>query len=122
VIDVSGINYVRVDPAAQVAWVGSGANFAQVNAALELYGLHVPGGGCETVAVAGYMQDGGYGFTFLMFGINCEHVPGFHMAPADGHIVKANATENPDLYWAVRGGTGNNFGVLLEVAYRLHEL
>jgi FAD/FMN-containing dehydrogenase len=122
VIDVSAMNYVRVDPNAQVAWVGSGANFAQVNATLELYGLHIPGGGCETVGVAGYMQGGGYGFTSLLFGMNCDQVQGFHMALADGRIVKASAKENPDLFWAVRGGTGNNFGVLLEIEYRLHKL
>jgi FAD/FMN-containing dehydrogenase len=119
VIDVSAMNYVRVDPDARVAWVGSGANFAQVNATLELYGLHIPGGGCETVCVAGYMQGGGYGFTSLMFGMNCDKVVGFQMALADGRIVKANASENPDLFWAVRGGTGNNFGVLLEIEYSL---
>jgi FAD/FMN-containing dehydrogenase len=122
IIDVSGINYVRVDPEARVAWVGSGANFAQVNATLALYGLHVPGGGCETVGVAGYMQGGGYGFTSLMFGMNCDQVLGFRMALADGRIVEANAEENPDLFWAVRGGTGNNFGVLLEIEYHLTPL
>src|ERR1700728_1004397 len=122
VIDVSGINYVRVDPDARIAWVGAGANFAQINAQLELYGLHMPGGGCETVGVAGYMQGGGYGFTSLMFGMNCDQVLGFQMALADGRIVKANAKENANLFWAVRGGTGNNFGVLLEVEYRLPPL
>ncbi len=122
VIDVSGINYVRVDPDARIAWVGAGANFAQINAALELYGLHMPGGGCETVGVAGYMQGGGYGFTSLMFGMNCDHVLGVQMALADGSVVRANAKENPDLFWAIRGGTGNNFGVLLEIEYHLQEL
>jgi FAD/FMN-containing dehydrogenase len=122
VIDVSAMNYVRVDPDARIAWVGAGANFAQINATLELYGLHMPGGGCETVGAAGYMQGGGYGFTSLMFGMNCDQVLGVQMALADGRIVKANAKENPDLLWAVLGGTGNNFGVLLEIEYRLHEL
>jgi hypothetical protein len=122
VIDVSAINYVRVDPDARVAWVGAGANFAQINAALELYGLHMPGGGCETVGVAGYMQGGGYGFTSLIFGMNCDQVLGVQMALAGGRIVRANPRENPDLFWAVRGATGNNFGVLLEIEYRLHEL
>ena len=122
VIDVSAINYVRVDPDARVAWVGSGANFAQVNATLALYELHVPGGGCDTVCVAGYMQGGGYGLTSLMFGMNCDQVQGFQMALADGRIVKASSEENPDLFWAVRGGTGNNFGVLLEIEYRLQKL
>ena len=122
IIDVSGINYVRVDPDARVAWVGAGANFAQINTTLDLYGLHLPGGGCETVGAAGYMQGGGYGFTSLMFGMNCDQVVGLRMALADGRIVEANSHENPDLFWAVRGGTGNNFGVLLEIEYRLHPL
>jgi FAD/FMN-containing dehydrogenase len=54
--------------------------------------------------------------------MNCDQVLGFQMALADGRIVTANAQENPDLFWAVRGGTGNNFGVLLEVQYRLRKL
>ena len=122
VIDVSGLNYVKVDAERAVAWAGAGANFAQVNATLELFHLHVPGGGCETVGVAGYMQGGGYGFTSPMFGMNCDQVTSFQMALADGRIVKAGAQENPDLFWAVRGGTGNNFGVLLEIEYRLQPM
>jgi FAD/FMN-containing dehydrogenase len=122
VVDVSGINYVKVDAEREVAWVGAGAQFAQVNANLELFGLHIPGGGCDTVAVAGYMQGGGYGFTAPMFGMNCDQVLSFQMALADGRIVNANQQENPDLFWAVRGGTGNNFGVLLEIEYRLQRL
>ena len=122
VIDVSGINYVKVDPERSVAWVGAGAHFAQVNANLELFGFHIPGGGCDTVAVAGYMQGGGYGFTAPIYGLNCDQVLSFQMALADGRIVTANARENSDLFWAVRGGTGNNFGVLLEIEYRLHRL
>jgi FAD/FMN-containing dehydrogenase len=122
VIDTSGINYVRVDPDAQVAWVGAGANWAQIYAELDLYGLHLSGGGCETVAASGFMQGGGYSFTSLMYGMNCDQVLGIRMALADGRIVKADAIENPDLFWAARGGTGNNFGVLLEIEYRLQKL
>jgi FAD/FMN-containing dehydrogenase len=122
VIDVSGLNYVKVDAGKAVAWAGAGANFAQVNATLDLFGFHVSGGGCETVGVAGYMQGGGYGFTSPMFGMNCDQVTGFQMALADGRIVKAGERENPDLFWAVRGGTGNNFGVLLEIEYRLQPM
>jgi FAD/FMN-containing dehydrogenase len=122
VIDVSGIHYVRVDAAGATAAVGAGANFAQLNAELALFGLHVPGGGCETVCVGGYMQGGGYSFTSLLFGMNCDNVTAVQIALADGRIVTANADEHQDLFWAVRGGTGNNFGVLLEIQYRLHKL
>jgi FAD/FMN-containing dehydrogenase len=122
VLDVSGIQYVRVDRQKQTALVGAGANFAQVDTNLDFYGMHVPGGGCETVGVAGYMQGGGYSFTSLMFGLNCDNVQSIQMALADGRIITANAQDYDDLFWAVRGGTGNNFGVLLEVEYRLREL
>jgi FAD/FMN-containing dehydrogenase len=122
VIDVSGINYARVDQRNKAALVGAGANFAQLDANLEYYGLHIPGAGCETVCVGGYMQGGGYGFTSQIFGMNCDMVAGVQVALANGRIVTANSTENDDLFWAVRGGTGNNFGVLLEVEYRLEDL
>ena len=122
VLDVSGISYVRVDQVKQTAAVGAGTNFGKVNAELDLFGLHLPGGGCETVCVAGFMQGGGYSFTSLMYGMNCDQVLSVQMALADGRLVHANADENADLFWAVRGGTGNNFGVLLEVEYRLRRL
>ncbi|NIO39547.1 MAG: FAD-binding protein [Burkholderiales bacterium] len=122
VIDVSGIHYVRVDPEAETAAIGGGASFGQVYAELNLHGLHLPGGGCETVCVGGYMQGGGYSFTSQMFGMNCDNVTGVQVALADGRIVAANADENQDLFWAVRGGTGNNFGVVLEIQYRLRKL
>jgi FAD/FMN-containing dehydrogenase len=122
VIDVSRLNYVRVDPVSRTAFVGAGAHFTHVNNTLDLYGLHLPGGGCETVGVSGYMQGGGYSFTSLMFGMNCDHVVGVRMALANGDLIDANVHENSDLFWAVRGGTGNNFGVVLEIQYRLHQL
>jgi FAD/FMN-containing dehydrogenase len=122
VLDVSGLAYVTVDPARQTAAVGAGTDFGRVNAELDLYGLHLPGGACETVCVAGYMQGGGYSFTSLMFGMNCDQVLGVQMARADGRIVTANDDEHEDLFWAVRGGTGNNFGVLLEIQYRVRQL
>ena len=99
VIDVSGIHYVRVDAAGATAAVGAGANFAQLYAELSLFGLHVPGGGCETVCVGGYMQGGGYSFTSLLFGMNCDNVTGVQIALADGRIVTANADEHRDLFW-----------------------
>lgn len=122
VIDVSGIYYVNVDPDSKTAAIGGGANFGQVYAELDLHGLHVPGGGCETVSVGGYMQGGGYSFTSQMFGMNCDKVIGVQVALADGRVVQANEQENADLFWAVRGGTGNNFGVVLEIRYSLRKL
>jgi len=122
VIDVSRFSYVNVDPATQTARVGAGTNFGTLNAALDPYGLHVPGGGCGSVCVAGYMQGGGFGFTSREFGMKCDNVISVTVMLADGSIVEAAQNTNYALYWAVRGGTGDNFGVLLEVVYQLHPL
>jgi FAD/FMN-containing dehydrogenase len=102
--------------------VGSGTPFRKLNLMLDAVGLHVPGGGCETVCVAGYMQGGGYGFTSRLYGMNCDNVVGFTLVLADGTVVRARQGDHEDLFWAVRGGTGNQFGVLVDVEYRLVEL
>lgn len=122
VIDTSRMNGVYVDPVAKKAVVGPGTNWAHLNATLADYQLHVPTGVCGDVCVAGYMQGGGYGLTSRKFGMNCDSVTEMLVMLAHGHIVKASAHENADLYWAMRGGTGNNFGILLQATYRLHEL
>jgi FAD/FMN-containing dehydrogenase len=122
VIDLGRLNDVTVDPVSKRAVVGAGTSFGKLNAVLDSYRLHVPGGGCEDVCVGGYMQGGGYGLTSLMYGMNCDNVEEILVALHDGTLVIANETENPDLFWAVRGGTGNNFGVVLQVTYRLHDL
>lgn len=119
VIDTSGIAHVLIDRGARRARVGAGANFRTLNRMLDKSGLHVPGGGCESVCVAGYMQGGGYGFTSRLFGMNCDHVEAVTLVLADGRVVRAGAGDHADLHWAVRGGTGNQFGVLVEIEYRL---
>lgn len=122
VIDTSRLNSVVVDHAARRVTVGPGTNWGHLNATLADYGLHMPTGGCGDVCVAGYMQGGGYGFTSRKFGMNCDNVIEMLVMLASGRIVRANADTNADLFWALRGGTGNNFGVLLQVTYRLHDM
>lgn len=125
VIDMSLFNSVSIDPVKRLATAGAGVKFQKLNKAVEEYGLHVPGGDCEDVCIAGFMQGGGYGLTSREFGINCDNVVQFTLLTYDSdgaHIVVANADNNPRLFWAVRGGTGNNFGVLLDMTYQLHPL
>lgn len=122
VIDVSGINYVAIDPAQKLARIGGGAQFGHINAQLNTYKLHIPGGTCDTVSIGGHMQGGGYGFTSREFGLNCDCVVGVTVMLASGKIVEADSMVNPDLYWAVRGGTGGNFGILLEARYKLWDV
>jgi FAD/FMN-containing dehydrogenase len=82
----------------------------------------VPTGVCGDVCVAGFMQGGGYGLTSRKFGMNCDNVEHLLVMLASGEIVEAGAGQREDLFWAMRGGTGNNFGVLLQCTYRLHDL
>lgn len=125
VVDTSRMQYVHLvpakgDDAVPMAHVGAGSQWGFVAATLGGYGLHVPGGDCEDVCVAGYMQGGGYGYTSRMFGMNCDNVVEVKVMLADGRIVIANERQNIPLFWAIRGGMGNNFGVLLDVTYRLY--
>ncbi|HSE78852.1 MAG TPA: FAD-binding protein [Alphaproteobacteria bacterium] len=121
-IDVSGLDDVHVDRAAMTVTVGCGCTFAKLNSKLAADSLHVPGGECDDVCVGGYMQGGGYGFTSRSFGMNCDNVIALRVMLADGRIIEASETTNYDLWWAMRGGTGGNFGVLLNVTYRLRSI
>ena len=121
-IDVSYLNDVTVDTTAAIATVGTGCTFDKLDATLATFGLHVPGGECPDVCVGGYLQGGGYGFTSVTFGMNCDNVIEMRVMLADGRIVAASESVNTDLWWAMRGGTGGNFGVLLSVRYQLRPL
>jgi FAD/FMN-containing dehydrogenase len=121
-IDVSHLNDVTIDTTANTATVGTGCPFSKLDAALAAAGLHVPGGECSDVCVGGYMQGGGYGFTSVTFGMNCDNVIDLRVMLANGQVVSASETVNSDLWWAMRGGTGGNFGVLLSVRYQLRPL
>jgi FAD/FMN-containing dehydrogenase len=120
VIDVSGLSFVAVDTVSRTAVVGAGTDFDTLNGRLNNTGLHVPSGACGNVCVGGFVQGGGYGYTSRRFGMQCDNVLGFRVMLANGGVVVADSQTNTDLYWAMRGGTGGNFGVLLEVTYRLH--
>ena len=121
-LDVSRLDNCTVDSAALTATVGCGCPFKKLYDTLRPYGLHVPAGECEDVCVGGFVQGGGYGFTSVTFGMNCDNVIDMRVMLASGQIVTASETVNRDLWWAMRGGTGGNFGVLLSVRYKLRPL
>ena len=122
VVDLSEMKGVVLDAAAERVHVLPGTNFDQFNGAMNRTGWHVPTGACGSVCVGGFVQGGGYGYTSRAFGIQSDLVESFRVALANGTIVQANAHDHPDLYLAMRGGTGGNFGVLLQVTYRMHRL
>lgn len=121
IVDVSGLDAVQVDPLNRLATVGPGCNWGKFNQTVEQFGLHLPGGACPDVCQGGYMQGGGYGFTARIFGMNCDQPLAMLVMLADGRIVQASPSVNADLFWAMRGGTGNNFGILLQTVYPLQD-
>jgi FAD/FMN-containing dehydrogenase len=119
IIDVSELNDVSIDPVALVATVGAGCSLAKLQAVLDDAGVHLPLGNAKDVRVAGFMQGGGFGLTSRTYGMNSDNVLEVRVMLADGRVVRATDAVNHDLWWAVRGGTGGNFGVLLFTRYRL---
>jgi FAD/FMN-containing dehydrogenase len=119
VIDLTLLDSLTLDPSAGEVTVGGGCPQGELATLLAGTGWHLPLGDWPSVGVGGFMQGGGYGLTSRSLGLNLDHVIDIEVMLADGRVVTASATRNADLWWAVRGGTGNMFGVVLQVRYRL---
>ena len=117
VIDVKAMRSVRVDTTAGTATVGGGANNADLGAAFAAHGVYVPGGRCPTAGASGLTLGGGWGFSCHHLGLTCDSLRSTALVTASGETVTASASENPDLFWAVRGGAGGNFGVHTAFTY-----
>lgn len=120
VIDLSGLRTVRVDPARRCAYVDPGCVWGDVDHETQTFGLAVPGGIVSTTGVAGFTLGGGFGHLTRRFGFASDNLVGADVVTADGRFLHASATENEDLFWAIRGG-GGNFGVVTAFEFRLHE-
>lgn len=110
VLDVSRLGSVSVGPS--TARFGPGAQNVDAIAALSPHGLAIPGGYCPTVAVGGFYQGGGLGILTRSGGVASDRLVSARVVLANGRTVTASATCNRDLYWALRGGGGGNFGVV----------
>jgi FAD/FMN-containing dehydrogenase len=119
VIDLTRMKKVTVDPALRRATVEGGALLADVDAATQAHGLAVPLGINSTTGVAGLTLGAGFGWLSRMYGMTIDNLESAEVVTAAGKVLKASATENPDLFWALRGG-GGNFGVVTRFEYRLH--
>jgi FAD/FMN-containing dehydrogenase len=118
-IHLGAMNGVTVDPAARRAVCGGGATWADVDAATQQHGLATPGGFISHTGIAGLTLGGGIGWLTKKAGLSCDNLLAADVVTADSRIVRASKDENPDLFWALRGG-GGNFGVVTSFEYALH--
>jgi len=119
VIDLSAMKGIRVDPARRTVRAETGLKLGEFDRETQAFGLATTLGVVPTVGIAGLTLGGGWGNLHAKYGLAIDNVIGADVVTADGQLLTANATENPDLYWGLRGGSGN-FGVVTSLDYRLH--
>jgi FAD/FMN-containing dehydrogenase len=120
-IDLSPLRSVRVDPLARVAHVSGGSLLADMDHETMDFGLVTTAGTVSHTGVGGLTLGGGYGRLARRFGLSLDNVRSFDVVTPDGRLRRADAEQNPNLYWGLRGG-GGNFGVVTSFEFELHEM
>jgi FAD/FMN-containing dehydrogenase len=119
VIDLSNMKGIRVDPEAKTVRVEPGCRWGEVDHTTHAFGLATVSGVIANTGVSGLTLGGGHGYLTRKYGLTIDNLLSADVVLADGSLVHASNQENPDLFWALRGG-GGNFGVVTSFEYRLH--
>ena len=120
-IDLSPMKGIQVDVAARTARAQGGVLWRELNRETQLHGLATTGGVVGSTGIAGLTLGGGLGWLMPKYGLALDNLRAADMVMADGRVVRASADENPDLFWAIRGG-GGNFGIAASLEYTLHHV
>ena len=120
-IDLSLMREVQINPGRQTALAQGGATWGEFDRESEKYGLATTGGVISSTGVCGLTLGGGIGWLMGKHGLSCDNVISADLVNADGNHVSVSATQNEDLFWAIRGG-GGNFGIVTALEFRLHDL
>jgi FAD/FMN-containing dehydrogenase len=121
VIDLSPMKDVRIEPRMQTVRVEGGCTWGEVDRATHAFGLATPAGILSTTGVGGLTLGGGIGHLTRKCGLTVDNLLAADMVLADGRFITVSAEENPDLFWAIRGG-GGNFGIVTSFLFRLHSI
>jgi len=118
-IDVSPMKGIHVDPSARLVRAQGGVTWGELNRETQLHGLAVTGGVVSSTGIAGLTLGGGLGWLMGKFGLALDNLRAVEVVTAEGKVLRASSDQEPDLFWAVRGG-GGNFGVVTSFEYQLH--
>jgi FAD/FMN-containing dehydrogenase len=121
VIDFAEMKKITVDPSARTARAEPGARWTDFDRETQAHGLATTGGTIGDTGIAGLTLGGGFGWLGGRLGMTCDNLLAADLVLATGEQVHASADENPDLFWAIRGG-GGNFGVITSFEYKLHPI
>ncbi|NJP49556.1 FAD-binding oxidoreductase [Streptomyces sp. SBST2-5] len=121
VIDLSGMKGVHVDPAARIARAQGGVTWGELDRETQLHALATPGGEISATGIAGLTLGGGFGFVMRTLGLSCDGMRSITVVTADGTVRVASRDEEPELFWAARGG-GRGIGVVTSFDYGLQPL
>ncbi|MBE6025019.1 MAG: FAD-binding oxidoreductase [Cellulosilyticum sp.] len=119
VIDVSRMNTISINEERQTVTIDGGVRNRELYEFLGVRGYPFPGGGCPTVGVVGFALGGGWGYSGRLLGLGCDAIEEIQLMNGEGEKIIASQAQNPELFWALKGSGGGQFGVVLRMSFRL---